>query len=54
MSGGAPREMGFHQQHFCAVWLPGARAIGSTESERTPWAPWISTPSMSAAAEGPV
>jgi len=47
--------MGFHQQHFGAVWLPGARAIGSTESERTPpWAPWISTPSMSAVAEGPV
>ena len=30
------------------------RAIGSTESERTPWAPWINTPSMSAVAEGPV
>ena len=29
-------------------------ASGSTDSERTPWAPWTSTPSMSAVADGPV
>ena len=29
-------------------------ATGSTASERTPWAPWIRTPSMSAVADGPV
>jgi hypothetical protein len=34
--------------------LPAARAIGRTESERTPWAPWMSTPSISAVADGPV
>src|SRR5262249_14453538 len=38
--------------HLCA--LLSARAIGRTESERTPCAPWISTPSMSAVADGPV
>ena len=31
-----------------------ARAIGKTESERTPCAPWMRTPSMSAVADGPV
>ena len=33
-----------------------AAALGSrsTDSERTPCAPWISTPSMSAVADGPV
>ena len=31
-----------------------ARAIGSTDSDRTPCAPWIRTPSISAVAEGPV
>jgi DNA-binding IclR family transcriptional regulator len=30
------------------------RASSRTESERTPCAPWISTPSISAVAEGPV
>src|SRR3984893_7908183 len=34
--------------------LQAARVSGMTESERTPCAPWISTPSMSAVAEGPV
>ena len=32
----------------------GKRGSGSTDSDRTPWAPWINTPSMSAVAEGPV
>src|SRR5258705_8630825 len=36
------------------VGLPTARAIGRTESERTPCAPWMSTPSISAVADGPV
>src|SRR5258708_38567231 len=31
-----------------------ARAMGRTESERTPCAPWMSTPSISAVADGPV
>ena len=39
---------------FQWVWSPAARAIGRTESERTPCAPWIRTPSMSAVADGPV
>jgi hypothetical protein len=30
------------------------RQIGRTGSERTPCAPWMSTPSISAVAEGPV
>jgi ATP dependent DNA ligase domain len=34
--------------------FPSARAIGRTESERTPWAPWIRTPSISAVADGPL
>lgn len=34
--------------------LPAPRETGSTESERTPCAPWMSTPSMSAVADGPV
>ena len=31
-----------------------ARLSGKTESDRTPCAPWMRTPSMSAVAEGPV
>src|SRR6266481_1299784 len=39
---------------FQWVGLPAARATGRTESERTPCAPWMSTPSISAVADGPV
>jgi hypothetical protein len=37
-------------------WVDSAHppATGRTESERTPWAPWIKTPSISAVADGPV
>src|SRR5258708_32177155 len=34
--------------------LPTARAIGRLVGERAPCAPWISTPSISAVADGPV